>query len=271
MSSARRVPIRSAACRCRYTVWAVRGLALATALAGLVMLGGCAGHDTWSLAEGQHPQRFHRSVTRTVGGELLLYLPAGFEAHGKRTYPLLIFLHGSGEAGHDIESLKAHGPPKIVESRRDFPFIVASPQSPESRQGFDPAVLNAMLDELIARLPIDTDRIYLTGLSLGGEWSYGWASMNPDRFAAIAPVCGAWNPQVACRLKDVPVWAFHGANDPIVPTAEDQAMIDAINECHGNARITIFPDVGHDAWTPAYADPQLFTWLLEHRRDSGPR
>jgi predicted peptidase len=104
---------------------------------------------------------------------------------------------------------------------------------------------------------------------MGGAWSYAWASMHPERFAAIAPVCGAWNPQVACRLTHVPVWAFHGAKDEVVPVAEDQAMIDAINACGGNAKITIYPDVGHDAWTPAYANPLLFEWLLEHRREAG--
>jgi predicted peptidase len=232
---------------------------------------GCATRDTWSLAEGQHAQQFHRTVSRSVDGQFLLYLPANFEAHGPRKYPLLIFLHGSGEAGSQIESLKVHGPPKILETRRDFPFIVASPQAPTRFQGFDPAMLDALLEELSERLPIDQDRIYLTGLSLGGEWSYGLASMNPERFAAIAPVSGMWDPRFACRLQHVPVWAFHGARDDVVPTVEDQAMVDAINACHGDARITIYPDAGHDAWTQAYDDPSLYAWLLAHRRQPAGR
>jgi poly(3-hydroxybutyrate) depolymerase len=121
----------------------VRRLAFAAALAGIGLLAACAARDTWPLAAGQHPQRFHRRVTRTVDGELLLYLPAGFKAHADRLYPLLIFLHGSGEAGHDLGALTAQGPPKLVESRRDFPFVVASPQAAESRQGFDPAMTPA--------------------------------------------------------------------------------------------------------------------------------
>jgi len=235
-------------------------------IAGLPLLAGCAARPDWPLGRGQHAQHFERRVTRHVSGDFLLYLPADFDPHAAKKYPLLIFMHGSGESGHDLGRLKRQGPPMIVESRPDFPFIVASPQAPGSLAGFDPATLDAMLDELIERLPIDVDRVYLTGLSMGGEWSYGWASMNPGRFAAIAPVSGAWDTAVACALKDVPVWAFHGANDDVVPTADDQAMVESINKCGGNARITIYPDVGHGAWIPAYADPRLYEWLLEHRR-----
>ena len=159
-----------------------------------ILLTACATQQRWSLAEGQHPQTYQARVTRVVSGRFLLFLPAGYKAHGKARYPLLIFLHGSGEAGADLEKVKAHGPPSFVDARADFPFIVASPQSTSSSQ-FDPVELNLMLDELLAKLPVDPDRVYLTGLSLGGIWSYGWASLNPQRFAAIAPVCGRWEPE----------------------------------------------------------------------------
>ena len=237
------------------------------AILGLSALAGCATRGDWPLATGQHAQHFERKVAHRVSGDFLLYLPADFDPQARKKYPLLIFMHGSGESGHDLGRLKGQGPPMIVETRKDFPFIVVSPQAPEHYAGFDPAMLNAMLDELIERLPIDVDRVYLTGLSMGGEWSYGWASMNPERFAAIAPISGAWDTDTACALKNVPVWAFHGANDDIVPTADDQAMTEAINKCGGNARITIYPDVGHGAWIPAYADPRLYEWLLERRRN----
>ena len=236
-------------------------------LGGMSVLAGCAARSDWLLAQGQHPQAFRREVKLQLDGRLLLFLPAGFRAGGAVKYPLLIFLHGSGEAGDDLEKLKIHGPPQFVESRPDFPFIVASPQSPLIElRGFDPNMLEAMLDELIARLPIDTDRVYLTGLSLGGMWSYGWASRHPERFAAIAPVAGTWDPAEACGLRNVPVWAFHGANDDVVPVAGDRAMIDAINACGGHARQTVYPDVGHEAWNPAYADPELYDWLLHQHR-----
>ncbi len=199
-------------------------------------------------------------------GRLLLYLPAGFDRSGATRYPLLIFLHGSGESGEDLEKLKVYGPPRIVAAREDFPFIVASPQARNSIERFDPVVLEAMLDELLEQLPIDTDRVYLTGLSMGGMWTYGWASLRPDRFAAIAPVCGDWDAADACRLKHTPVWAFHGAKDNVVPIDGDRAMVEAIKACGGDARLTVYPDTGHDSWTAAYADPELFTWLLQQRR-----
>lgn len=240
------------------------------ALVGALTLLGCANLATRSPGAGQHPQVLHRQVKRTFDLHYLLFLPAGFKKHGAQKYPLLIFLHGSGEAGDDLAKVKVHGPPMFVESRPDFPFIVASPQSP-SDEIFDPGALDAMLDELLERFPVDPSRVYLTGLSLGGEWTYGWASLRPDRFAAIAPVSGRWTAAVDCRLKYVAVWAFHGATDDVVPLAEDQAMVDAINGCGGDARITVYPDTGHDAWTQAYATEELYTWLLAHRRYRGTR
>jgi predicted peptidase len=240
----------------------------AAVVAMATLVAACAMRDPWVLATGQHPQEFHRTITERVDVKFLLFLPAGFDPHGATKYPLLIFLHGSGESGDDLNSVKVQGPPKIVESTRDFPFIVASPQSTAAYLGFSPAKLNAMLDELIARLPVDPDRVYLTGLSMGGRWSYGWASLNPERFAAIAPVSGDWDLDGACRLRDVPVWAFHGAKDTAVPLAGDLAMIEAIKECHGDARISVLPDLGHNAWDTAYGDPALYAWFLAHRRST---
>ena len=242
-----------------------------TLLATFSVITGCAVRKPWVLAQGQHPQSFQRTVTVEAHGRLLLFLPAGFDRSGATRYPLLIFLHGSGEAGEDLEKLKVLGPPRVVDSRADFPFIVASPQAPNSIERFDPVVLNAMLDELLERLPIDPDRVYLTGVSMGGMWTYAWASQRPDRFAAIAPVCGTWEPADACRLKDVPVWSFHGAQDTVVPLAGDQATIEAIKACGGDARLTVYPDTGHDAWTAAYADPELYPWLLQQRRKPATR
>ena len=143
---------------------------------------------------------------------------------------------------------------------------MASPQARNHFEAFGPATLNAMLDDLLEQLPVDPDRVYLTGLSMGGIWTYGWAIQHPERFAAIAPVCGLWDPADACRLKDVPVWAFHGAQDPVVPLEGDQGMIDAIKACGGDARLTVYLYTGHDSWNQAYADPELYTWLLQQRR-----
>jgi predicted peptidase len=203
---------------------------------------------------------------------MLLYLPAGFRVHGAKRYPLLVFLHGSGESGTDLEKLKMHGLPKIVATRRDFPFIVASPQTPAPYRQLDSLTLTAMLDELLARLPIDRDRVYLTGISMGGTMSYRWASENPARFAAVVPVSGYGVPEDACRLKDLPIWAFHGAKDHAVAIERDEATIKAINACGGQARFTVDPEGDHDDpyWSTVYGNPELYDWLLkQHRQDAG--
>jgi predicted peptidase len=219
----------------------------------------------------QAPQHFRREVRTEVEGRFLLYVPRGFDARSRsKRWPLLVFLHGSGEAGRDLQRLLVNGPPKRIADGADFPFVVASPQSPIGLDHgtYDATMVDGLLDELVERLPIDRDRIYLTGLSIGGIWTYALASRRPDRFAAIAPVCATWDPADACSFRDIPVWAFHGDRDDVVPLEGERAMVDAINACGGHAKLTVYPGVGHDAWTPAYEDPKLYEWLLEQRRSS---
>jgi predicted peptidase len=202
-----------------------------------------------------------------VNTNFLLFLPKNF-GQEKQKWPLIIFLHGSGARGNDLEKVKVDGPPKIVEQQPDFPFIVVSPQAPTGT-GWFPEVLNALLDELIERLPIDQDRIYLTGLSLGGHGTWSFAQEYPDRFAAIAPVCGTGDPDRACVLKNLPVWAFHGAKDEVVPLKTQERMVNALKECGGDVKFTVYPDAGHDSWTETYANPELYKWFLSHRRQGG--
>jgi predicted peptidase len=142
---------------------------------------------------------------------------------------------------------------------------VASPQAPENG-GWDVATLDALLDELLRHLPVDPDRVYLTGLSMGGHGTWAWAIEKPRRFAAIAPVSGIGDEDRVCVLRDLPVWAFHGERDDVVSLKEEQAAVDALRACGGNVRFTVYPGVGHDAWTATYADPELYRWLLGQRR-----
>ncbi len=127
-------------------------------------------------------------------------------------------------------------------------------------------MLNGMLDELIASLPVDIDRVYLTGLSMGGFATWGWAVETPERFAAIAPICGGWDPVDAPKLKKLPIWAFHGADDDVIDITDGQDMVDAVQAAGGNVKFTIYPDGGHDVWTETYANPALYEWLLQHAR-----
>lgn len=231
----------------------------------LLLLVGCtsAGVRT-DLPPGQHPQAFEREITKTVRGRYLVFLPKDYAQTSQR-WPMILFLHGVGERGDSLDLVKLHGPPKLVQDREDFPFIVVSPQAP-SGEVWSPDVLTGLLDEVLAKFPIDPDRIYLTGLSMGGYGAWALAIEHPERFAAVVPISGGGNPARVCALKDLPVWAFHGARDSVVLPRQSEQMVQALQACGGRVTLTIYPDATHDAWTRTYANPDLYEWLLQHRR-----
>jgi predicted peptidase len=215
-------------------------------------------------ADTQQAQHFEREITITVTLNYLLYLPAGYDTDQK-AWPLLVFLHGSGERGSDLEHVKVHGPPKLIAEGKQLPFIVVSPQAPRRR--WDPVTLNALLDDLVLKYRVDKERIYLTGLSMGGAGTWTLAGAYPDRFAAIVPICGGGDPADAPKLKDIPVWVFHGAKDEAVPLSRSEEMVKALREAGAKSvGITVYPDAGHDSWTETYANPMLYEWLLRQRR-----
>jgi len=217
---------------------------------------------------------------RTVpaaGDERRLDLPHGYRAllfsperHADQPrWPLLLYLHGAAERGDDLERAAATGPPKEIRAGRAVPMVVVAPLLPAGGT-WEPARLGAVLDAVIAAEPIDAERIYLSGKSLGGFGAWTLAVASPRRFAALVPVAAAGDPSAVCALKEMPVWAFHNRDDPVVPLAKDQAGIDALTKCGGTARLTVFDARGHDAWTAAYAKPELYEWLLAQRRATRP-
>jgi predicted peptidase len=224
----------------------------------------CSSSRKWTLSEGQQARTFEKTVKARVHGQFLLFLPKDFEKDGKR-WPLIIFLHGSGERGNDLEQVKINGIPKIVDQQPDFPFIVVSPQLPAG-SGWSPFELNVLLEEVLAKLPVDQNRIYLTGLSMGGIGTWAFATEYPEKFAAIAPVSGSGDTDRACSLKNVPIWAFHGAKDDVIMLKLEEDMVNAVKECGGNVKFTVYPDAGHDAWTETYANPELYNWFLMHKK-----
>ncbi|NLF01455.1 MAG: prolyl oligopeptidase family serine peptidase [Anaerolineales bacterium] len=216
-------------------------------------------------------QEQHRFVGGS-GGQVrlgyLLYLPSGYGGGAQQTWPLILFLHGMGERGDDLEAVKTHGIPKELDRMADFPFIVVSPQCPEDTYWpQETAALTMMLDDVMARYPVDRSRVYLTGLSMGGFGTWALAAIHPERFAAIAPICGGGDPQWASALKDIPVWAFHGAQDDVVPLIRSEEMVRALEQAGSQVRFTIYPELGHDAWTVTYQNPELYAWFLSHRRN----
>ena len=213
----------------------------------------------------QNQTKEKAKIVRKTTMHYLLWLPSDYKKDKTKTFPILIFLHGSGERGDSLELIKKHGPPSFVENHPDFPFITISPQCPKGKR-WNTEELQIMLEKLQKKYRIDPTRIYLTGLSMGGFGTWAWACSYPDQFAAIAPVCGGGDIQFAGTLKNTPVWAFHGDVDPVVPVKRTIEMVEAVNAKEGSARMTIYPEVGHDSWVNAYNDQELYKWLLEHVR-----
>jgi len=218
---------------------------------------------------GQSEQMFQKEITKKVSLKYLLYLPKGYGEKKDQKWPLILFLHGAGERGDDLNLVKKHGPPKLVDQGKEFPFLVVSPQCPTSSwwpEQID--ALIALLDEVQSKYAIDADRVYVTGLSMGGFGTWSLATRYPERFAAIAPICGGGDRYLAGRLKNVPVWAFHGAKDPTVPVQASKDMVEALRKAGGDVQLTIYPEAQHDSWTETYNNPKLYEWFLSHRRNA---
>ena len=212
-----------------------------------------------------------RPAPATGGYPYLVFVPRGYTAEATHKWPLVIFLHGSGERGNDIERVKKNGPPKIIVDHPGAPFLLVSPQLEDNGEGgrWDAARLDQLLVGLRKTYRVDPNRIYLTGLSIGGFGTWDWALRRPDLFAAIAPIAAnSENKSDPCLLKDMPIWAFHGDQDDVVDPLAGFAVVRAIDACKGSVRpkMTVYPQMTHGSWEPAYNDPALWRWLLEQRR-----
>jgi predicted peptidase len=194
-----------------------------------------------------------------------IYMPQDYDKQEK--VPLLLFLHGAGERGNDLNKVKVHGPPKLIEAGKNFPFIVVSPQCPEGRW-WATHELVALIDHLESTYKIDPDRIYVTGLSMGGFGTWALAERIPNRLAAIAPICGGGNTVTARSFAKLPTWVFHGAKDTVVPSSLSQDMVDAMKKHGGEPKLTIYPEAAHDSWTETYNNPEFYEWLLSQKRSS---
>ncbi len=217
---------------------------------------------------GQSEQTFEKGITKSVSLRYLLYLPRGYGEDKDKRWPLILFLHGAGERGSNLNLVKKHGPPKLVGRGKEFPFVIVSPQCPSEiwwTEKLD--ALMALLDDVESKYAVDRNRVYLTGLSMGGFGSWALGCRYPERFAAVAPICGGGEWFLAERLRKTPVWVFHGAKDPAVPLRESQEMVAALNRAGGDVRLTIYPEAVHDSWTETYDNPKLYEWLLSHRKD----
>lgn len=215
---------------------------------------------------------FDKTTSQKIG--YLLFLPDDYEQKAARQWPLLLFLHGSGERGTDVWKVATHGPPKSVTNSSSFPFIMIAPQCAEG-QMWESEPLLGLIDEISRKYRVDATRIYVTGLSMGGYGTWNLGMKYPEKFAAIAPICGGGelisvllsSREKSAALKTLGIWAFHGARDPVVPIDESKRMIEAVTKAGAkDVKLTIYPDAEHDSWTETYKNPQLYEWLLAHRR-----
>jgi predicted peptidase len=229
------------------------------------------------------PLPLEKHVFEDATGKLPYRLLAPPKVATGKKYPLVIFLHGAGERGTDNEKQLVHGVPQFVANRDKYPCFLIAPQCPEGKKWVevdwsaeshtlpkDPGEVGrltlALIEKSIKELPVDLRRVYITGLSMGGYGTWDLVARRPDLFAAATPVCGGADEATAARIKDIPIWAFHGAKDTAVKPARSRNMIAALEKAGGKPKYTEYPDVGHNSWDPAYKDPELFKWLFAQKK-----
>lgn len=203
------------------------------------------------------------NTTIPVTMDYLVYLPENYEQ--KKKWPLLLFLHGAGERGDNLDLVTIHGPPKLVKNGKQFPFIVVSPQCPKE-QLWQPVELTALLNEVEKKYKVDKDRIYVSGLSMGGFGTWSLAAYSPYRFAALVPICGGGEKFWVKKVKHIPIWVFHGAKDSAVSLERSQTLVDVLKKAKADVTFTVYPDAGHDSWTETYNNPKVYEWLLQQKR-----
>lgn len=206
--------------------------------------------------------KVEKMVTET---RYLLSLPDAYSRDSSVSWPLVLFLHGSGESGQDIEKVKAHGIPELVSKGMNLPFILVSPQS-EVPTGWDIENLYRLIDHVRKAYRIDDNRIYGTGLSMGGFGIWALAMKYPDLFAAIAPVCGGGDTANAWKIRNIPAWVFHGARDSTVPIFGSIDMVNASRRFGAPVRFTVYPTLGHNSWDSAYHNDSLYDWMLAQQK-----
>jgi hypothetical protein len=197
----------------------------------------------------------------------LLYLPKSYYTNQRQKLSLVVFLHGRGERGNDLNLLKRQALPKMIsEDNTEFPFILLIPQLPESEEEWYTKDLITLIEEIESEYPIEENSIHLTGISLGGNGTWKLATEFPDKFAAIVPISGWGDTSKICQLRDANIWAFHGLKDTLIPPERTTEIVDRLELCNSKVKLTLYPNAKHDAWTETYKNEEFMKWFLNQKK-----
>lgn len=193
-----------------------------------------------------------------------LYFPDDYDVDPEKDFPILLFLHGGGESGDSLVTIKRNGPPKLILEGKKFPFLILAPQNPNPKKWWNTRAVKQLLDSIVKTNRIDKRRIYLTGLSRGGGAAWEMAVQYPETFAAMAVVCGMTPlPYASWINKKMPMWVFHGEKDKSIPIEESETMVAKLKEMGYEVLFTKYPNVGHSAWIKAYETDALYDWFMD--------
>jgi len=209
------------------------------------------------------PQSIHFESSGYNTISYLLYKPKDFSS--SQTYPLLVYLHGGGSIGNNLDMVRSMGIPKLIEDGNNYPFIVIAPQLNKLKQ-WDAAYVDEFINHAIKNNKINIQQIHLTGISLGATGVWEYCSTYPSKVTSAIPISGWGNPQVVCKMREIPTWVFHGSEDKIVPPAGSKNMVSELLKCDGNVRLTMIEGGGHDIWMEAYTFAGFNNWLLSKSR-----
>lgn len=184
-----------------------------------------------------------------------------------RKYPTIMYLHGAGNRGNDINMVLTSTYYSVTDEYEDFPFVTVSPQCNETCWFDMFERLKRLAKKISNESFCDAERFYLMGLSMGGYATWQLGISCPELFAAMVPICGGGMNWLSERLVNMPIWAFHGSADERVYPDETRFFVNKINKCGGNAKLTVYEGVDHDCWTQTYQNPEVFAWLLKQRKE----
>ncbi len=227
----------------------------------LMLFQGCSAQKSSQLIDAE---------METVVSESLsyyLYYPKDYKSEKNKKFPLLLFLHGGGESGDSLSTIKSNGPPKLIVQGKQFPFLILAPQNPYKKKWWNTRAVAQLLDTIIENNRVDKNRVYLTGLSRGGGAAWEMAVQYPDTFAAMAVVCGMTPvPYAGWINKKMPIWVFHGEEDNSIPISESENMVDRLKGMGYDVKFTRYPGVGHNSWLQAYSTEELYEWFMKQER-----